>query len=110
MNSNNELTINISGSSNVSVKDIHQNINASENQQLQRELSELIQELATLNIPAADKANISNKLTEAGQALKNNQPKSILSKILCGAGGILKDLAVATGKTFILSLIEDNSK
>jgi len=100
-----DQTINISGSSNVHLSNIHQYNETGPNPQLQQELSELIRQLATANISPADKANISNKLSEAGNAINDNKPKSVISKILGEAGGVLKELAVATGKTFILSLI-----
>jgi DNA-binding transcriptional MerR regulator len=106
MNENkNELSINVSGSSGVSIQDIHQVLNNSEKNELDKEIAEM---LRLLQLPPAEKEQLTSKLVEAKQAIDTGKPKSVLSKILSEAGGFLKDFAKEAGKTAISALIKGN--
>ncbi len=104
MNDNkNELSINVSNSSDVNIKNVSQVLNVGEKNEVSKEINEL---LRLLQLPEADKNRLTATLTEARQAVDTNKPRSTLSRILQGAGGILKDLATEAGKTAISALIK----
>ena len=99
----NELSINVSGSSDVNIKNVSQVINDNEKKELNKEIAEM---LRLLELPAEEKDKLKGKLMEAKQAIDTNKPRSTLSKILTEAGGFLKDFAKEAGKTAISALIK----
>lgn len=101
----NEMSINVTGSSNVSLDNISQVLNNNEKNDLSKEIAEM---LRLLQLPDAEKDRLKTKLVEAKQAIETNKPKSTLSKILNEAGGFLKEFAKEAGKTAISALIKGN--
>ena len=103
MDSNkNELSINISNASNISVKNINQMLTNNEKGELKKEIEEM---LALLKLSNDEKEKLTNRLEEAKLAVETNKPKNYLSKILSDAGSFLKDFTKEAGKTAISALI-----
>lgn len=109
--SNNNLSLNISGSKHVDIHDVKQVIETenkftiSESAELAKEIQEMIK---LLSMPSDQKLFLQTKLQETDKAIKSNKPKSYIKNLLTEAGSILKDFAKEAGKTVISSLIKSN--